>query len=54
MLITLAVMLATSYLVGLAWHWALNAEIPSYLSGAVGGVTAVPSWEFLKRIRPKH
>jgi hypothetical protein len=54
LLITLAVMLATSYLVGLVWHWTFNAEIPSYLSGAVGGVTAVPAWEFLKRIRPKH
>ena len=54
LLITLAVMLATSYLVGLVWHWTFNAEIPSYLSGAVGGVTAVPAWEFLKTIRPKH
>jgi len=52
--ITLAVMLVTSYLVGLLWHWLLNAEIPSYLSGAVGGVTAVPTWEFLKRIRSRH
>jgi len=54
LLITLAVMLLVSYLVGLIWHWLLNAEIPSYLSGVVGGVTAVPTWEFLKRIRPRH
>ena len=46
-------MLATSYLVGLLWQWAFNADIPSYLSGAVGGITAVPIWEFLQRICPK-
>ncbi len=53
LLITLAIMLIASYLVGLIWHWLFNSEIPSYLSGAVGGITAVPAWEFLKRIRPK-
>ena len=54
LLITLAVMLLTSYLVGLLWHWLFNSGIPSYLSGAVGGLSAVPTWEFLRRIRPKH
>ena len=53
LLITLAVMLAASYLVGLVWHWIFNADIPSYLSGAVGGLTAVPTWELLRRIRSK-
>ena len=43
LLITLAVMLATSYLVGLLWQWAFGGDIPSYLSGAVGGITAVPT-----------
>ena len=33
LLITLAVMLVASYVVGLVWHWLLNADIPSYLSG---------------------
>jgi hypothetical protein len=54
LLITLAAMLLASYLVGLLWHWMFTAEMPSYLSGAVGGITAVPIWEFLQRIRPKH
>jgi hypothetical protein len=35
LLITLAVMLLASYLVGLLWQWIFTAEIPSYLSGAV-------------------
>jgi hypothetical protein len=54
LLITLAVMLVASYLVGLLWQWMFTADIPSYLSGAVGGISAVPTWEFLRRILPKH
>ena len=54
LLITVAVMLVASYLVGLLWHWLFNSEIPSYLSGLVGGAGAVPTWEFLQRIRPKQ
>jgi hypothetical protein len=54
LLITLAVMLLASYLVGLLWQWIFTAEIPSYLSGAVGGISAVPTWEFLLRIRRKQ
>jgi hypothetical protein len=38
LLITFAVMLLASYLVGLLWHWLFNSDIPSYLSGAVGGL----------------
>ena len=52
-LITLAVMLGVSFLAGWAWHWVFNTEIPSYWSGAVGGISAVPTWEFLKRVRQK-
>ena len=54
LLITLAVMLLASYLVGLLWQWMFTADIPSYLSGGVGGISAVPTWEFLRRLRPKH
>jgi hypothetical protein len=52
-LITIGVMLLTSFLVGLLWRWLFNTDIPSYLSGAVGGLTAVPIWELLRRIRPR-
>jgi hypothetical protein len=54
LLITLVVMVLASYLVGLLWQWVFGADVPSYLSGAVGGITAVPTWEFLQRIRPKR
>ncbi len=50
LLITLATMLVTSLVAGLLWRWLFSTAIPSYLSGVVGGVSAVPIWELLKRI----
>jgi hypothetical protein len=50
--ITLISMLLASFVAGLLWHAAFNFEIPSYLSGAVGGLAALPAWEFLKRVGP--
>ena len=49
-LITLASMLLASFVAGLLWNWAFNADMPSYLSGLVGGVAALPVWEMLKRV----
>jgi hypothetical protein len=54
LLLTLITMLLASYVAGLLWSWAFNADIPSYLSGAVGGLTAVPTWELLRWIGPKR
>jgi glucose-6-phosphate-specific signal transduction histidine kinase len=53
LLITLAAMLAASFLIGLAWHSVFNVRLPSYLGGVVGGLTAIPVWEFLKRVGPR-
>ena len=53
LLITVIVMLAVSFVVGLIWSWLFSAEIPSYLGGVVGGLAALPTWEFLKRVGPK-
>ena len=50
--VTLATMLLTSFVAGVLWRQAFNVDMPSYLSGIVGGVTAVPVWEFLKRVGP--
>jgi len=50
MLITLAMMLLTSFAVGLLWHWMFSTDMPSYLSGVIGGITAVVVWEFMKRV----
>ena len=51
LLITLATMLVTSFAAGLLWQELFSTNIPSYLSGIIGGVTAVPTWEFLKQIK---
>jgi hypothetical protein len=51
LLITLATMLLTSFIAGVLWRWLFSTDIPSYLSGVVGGVSAVPVWELLKRIQ---
>ena len=49
LLITFATMLLTSVVAGFLWRWLFNNDIPSYLSGVIGGVTTVPV-KFLKRI----
>ena len=48
--ITLATTLFTSFVAGLLWRGILSADMPSYLSGVVGGVTAVLVWESLKLV----
>jgi len=54
LLITIVVMLAASYLAGLAWQWLLGFALPSYAGGVVGGLAALPVWDLLKRIRPSQ
>jgi hypothetical protein len=51
-LITVAGMLVAGYLAGLVWESLFAFPIPGYLSGAVGGLAALPIWELLKRFRP--
>jgi hypothetical protein len=53
LLVTLVAMAAASLIVGLIWRALFGFELPSYLGGVVGGRTAVPVWELLKRLRPK-
>jgi len=48
--IVVATMLLTSFVAGLIWHGVFRANIPAYLSGLIGGITAVPVWELLKRV----
>lgn len=53
LLITIAAILLASFLAGLLWNWIFGSSIPSFLGGAVGGLAALPTWEFLKRIGPR-
>lgn len=52
LLITVTAMLAASYLAGVIWQAVLSFPLPSYAAGVVGGLAALPVWDFLKRIRP--
>ena len=53
-LILLVAMLAVSFLVGLLWNSLFGFNLPSYVSGVIGGLTAVPLWDLLKRVKPKQ
>jgi ABC-type sugar transport system permease subunit len=44
LLITLVTMLLTSFIAGLLWRWLFSTDIPSYLSGVVGGITGFLSF----------
>jgi membrane protein implicated in regulation of membrane protease activity len=50
MLVTLIAMVVASLVVGLIWQEIFGFQLPSYLAGVVGGLAAVPVWEFLKRV----
>jgi uncharacterized membrane protein YccC len=53
LLITLIAMLAVSFVAGLLWQSILGFALPSYAAGIIGGLTALPLWEFLKRVGGK-
>ena len=54
LLLTILVMLVTSYLAGLAWQYVMGFPLPSYAAGSIGGLAALPVWDFLRRIRPSQ
>jgi len=54
LLITVIIMLAASFTAGIIWRSLFNMGIPSYAAGIIGGLTALPIWEFLKRIKSKE
>lgn len=53
LIVTLVAMILASLVIGLIWEALLGFPLPSYVAGLVGGVTAVPVWEFLKRVGPR-
>ena len=53
LIITLLAMIAASFVIGLIWTALFSIGLPSYLGGVIGGLTALPVWELLKRIGPK-
>lgn len=54
LLLTLLLVLAVSWLAGFLWEQVLRFPLPSYAAGVIGGLAALPFWDFLKRIRPSQ
>ena len=53
LVMTVIAMLAVSFIAGLLWQSIFNIGLPSYAAGIIGGLTALPLWEFLKRVGQK-
>lgn len=53
-LILLVAVMVVSFLVGILWHALFSFYLPSYISGVIGGISAVFIWDLLKRIKPKQ
>jgi hypothetical protein len=53
LLATLVAMIASSFIAGLIWESLFAFPLPSYVAGIIGGLAALPVWEFLKRVGPK-
>jgi hypothetical protein len=53
-LVLLAAMMGVSFIFGVIWNQLFGFNLPSYISGVIGGLTAVPLWDLLKRTKPKQ
>ncbi len=54
LLALLITILIISFLFNQAWQYLFGFVLPSYVTGVIGGLTAVPLWDLLKRIKPKQ
>jgi len=52
LVLTIVAIVVASVLAGLIWHRLFGFNLPSYVGGVIGGLTAVPVWELLKRMGP--
>lgn len=50
LLITVLAMLLVGFVAGQLWLALFSLTMPSFLAGMVGGLTALPLWEALKRL----
>ena len=51
LLITFVAMLLVSFVAGVLCENWFGFALPSYAAGVIGGLTALPVWELLKRIK---
>lgn len=50
-LLTAGAVVLVGFFAGLIWMSVFQKEMPTYLSGLLGGLAAMPVWEMLKRIK---
>jgi len=46
--VTIGVVIVFSWLVHMAWQALFGFNMPGYLAGLLGGIVAVPVWEYLQ------
>ncbi len=51
--VTVILMVLFSFLAGVLWSSMFSTQIPSYISGFVGGIVAIPVWEILEKFKTK-
>jgi len=51
--ITLVAIVIVSFAAGVLVRNILGLPLPDYVVGVIGGLAALPVWEFAKRVRPK-
>jgi hypothetical protein len=53
LVLTIVAIVVASIIISIIWNKLFGFGLPSYLGGVIGGLTAVPVWELLRRIGPK-
>jgi hypothetical protein len=53
LLILVVSVMGVSIIVGLVWHAMFDFYLPSYVTGVVGGLSAVFIWDLLKKTKSK-
>lgn len=48
LLLTLVAMIAASLIIGAIWNAIFEPAMPPYLSGVIGGLAALLTWELLR------
>ncbi len=54
LIVVLAAMLVVSFLAGRVWFSIFDFALPAYLAGIIGGFTALPVWELMRRMNSQY
>lgn len=54
LIVVLAAMLVVSFLAGRVWFSLFDFALPAYLAGIIGGFTALPVWELMRRMNAQY